>query len=70
MKTTGIIILIIGIVLTIFTTFQFITKEKVVDLGPLEITKEKPHSMSWSPILGIVLMGVGGGILLLKASKK
>jgi LPXTG-motif cell wall-anchored protein len=69
MKTTGLIILAIGVVLTIFTTFQFFTKEKVVDLGIVEVTREKPHSVSWSPLIGIAVIGVGG-FLLLRASKK
>ncbi len=69
MKTTGIVILVIGLVLTIFTTVSFFTKEKVVDIGKLEITREKPHNFSWSPVIGIVVMGIGG-VVLWQASKK
>ena len=69
MKLTGITLLIVGILLTVFTTFRFFTKEKVVDLGVVEITADKPHDFSWSPILGIVIMGVGG-LVLWQASKK
>lgn len=69
MKITGIALLIIGILLTVFTTFKFFTKEKVVDIGALEITADKPHDFSWSPVLGIVIMGVGG-LVLWQASKK
>jgi uncharacterized membrane protein (DUF373 family) len=69
MKTSGIIILLIGVLLTIFTTFQFFTKEKVVDLGIIEVTREKPHTLNWSPFVGIAVI-VLGGVLLIKASKK
>ncbi len=69
MKLTGIVLLVIGILLTIFTTFQYFTKEKVVDIGVLEITANKPHDVSWSPIIGIVVMGIGG-LVLWQASKK
>jgi hypothetical protein len=69
MKATGIILIIIGIALTIFTTFKFFTKEKVVDLGVVEITTEKPHELNWSPILGIAVIAIGG-ILYLVSSKK
>lgn len=69
MKTTGIIVFVIGLVLTIFTTFQFYTKEKVVDLGIVEVTREKPHTFNWSPFVGVTLMGIGG-VLVWKASKK
>lgn len=69
MKTIGIILIIIGLVLTIFTAFTFFSKEKVVDLGKIEINKDKPHHISWSPIIGIVVMGVGG-IVFWSASRK
>jgi hypothetical protein len=69
MKTAGIALLIIGALLTVFTAFKFFTKEKVVDIGKLEITRDKPHYYSWSPIVGIVVMGIGG-VILWQSSKK
>lgn len=63
MKIAGIVLIVLGLGLTIFTGFQFFTKEKVVDIGKLEISREKPHYFSWSPVLGIVLMGIGGAVL-------
>jgi hypothetical protein len=69
MKTTGIILIIIGLTLTIVTTFKFFTKEKVVDLGSVEITTEKPHVINWSPLVGVAAMGIGG-VILWQASKK
>jgi LPXTG-motif cell wall-anchored protein len=70
MKTTGIIIFIIGLVMTIFTTLQFFTKEKVADLGVVEITREKPHTLNWSSLIGVAVMALGGGLFLWKSSKK
>ena len=69
MKQTGIALLIIGLLLTVFTAFKFFTKEKVVDLGALEITRDKPHSFAWSPIIGVVVMGIGG-VVLWQSSRK
>lgn len=68
MKVTGILLFIIGLALTIFTTVKFFTKEKVVDLGKIEITRNKPHSFSWSPIIGIAVMTAG--VLILWKAKK
>lgn len=70
MKKTGIAILVIGILITIFTGFQFITKEKVVDIGELQITRDKKHNIAWSPLIGVAMMAVGGGILLFGAKSK
>ena len=69
MKKAAIIIIIIGLVLTLFTAFKFFTREKVVDLGRVEITRDKPHFISWSPLIGIAIMGIGGVMLLLPSKK-
>ena len=69
MKTTGIALLIIGLLLTIFTAFKFFTKEKVVDIGKVEITADKGHNVSWSPLIGIGVMAIGG-VVLWSATKR
>ena len=69
MRNTGILIILLGLVLTIFTAFTFFTKEKVVEIGKIEITHNKPHYLNWSPLVGIAVMGVGG-IIFWKSSGK
>lgn len=69
MKNLGIVILVIGLIITIITGFNYVTKEKVVDIGELEISRDKNHSVAWSPIVGVVVMIVGGGILLFGVKK-
>ena len=65
MKTAGLVILIIGLLMTVYTGFTYVTKEKVVDLGVVEITKEKEHSVDWQPYAGVGAMIVGGVLLVL-----
>ena len=69
MKKAGVVVLILGVILTIFTAFTFFTREKVVDIGNLKITANKPHHMSWSPLVGIAVM-TAGGIMIFIDSKK
>ena len=69
MKTAGIIILIVGLLMTIYTGFTYITKEKVVDLGELEITKDNHHTVNWQPYAGIGMMVLGGAFLVLGRKK-
>lgn len=69
MKKAGIVILILGLILTIFTAFTFFTKKKVVDIGEVHITRNEPHNLNWSPLFGVAVMGVGG-VLVLVSSKK
>jgi hypothetical protein len=69
MKKAGIAIIIVGLLLTVITAFTYFTREKVVDIGKVEITANKRHHVAWSPLIGIAVMGVGG-VVLLMASKK
>jgi hypothetical protein len=59
MKQTGYVLLIVGLILTVVTTFTYFTKENVVDIGEIKITKDEPHSLNWSPFAGIAVMGIG-----------
>jgi hypothetical protein len=68
-RKAGITLLIIGLVLTLFTAFTFFTREKVVDIGSLEISADKPHSIKWSPVVGIVVMAAGGILFLIPQKK-
>jgi hypothetical protein len=63
MKNLGIVILVIGIIMSVFTGFTLITKEEVIDLGAVEINKTEKTPIYWSPITGLILIGVGGVIL-------
>lgn len=69
MKTIGLIILLIGLGLTLVTAFTYFTKEKVVDIGIVEVTRDKPHHFNWSPLIGVAVMGVGGVVLFLSYKK-
>lgn len=69
MKTAGLVILGIGLILTLWTGFHYVTKEKVVDLGSVEITADKQRSEHWSPIVGIVVMVIGGAVLMVGNKK-
>lgn len=51
-----------------YTGFNYVTTEKVVDIGPIEINKQQSHPVQWSPILGVVLI-MGGVVLVVKDKK-
>ncbi len=60
MKRLGLALIIIGLLLTVITGFKFFTKEKVVDIGKIEVSADKPHVVDWSPYLGVGIMIIGG----------
>jgi hypothetical protein len=68
MRTLGIILIVVGGLMTIFTGFNLVTKKEVADIGPLEINKEEKTPVAWSPIVGGILLVAG--IVVLVTSKR
>lgn len=68
LRPLGIVLSIIGLLMIIYTGFNYVTTEKVVDLGPIKIDAEKNHPVQWSPIVGIVLL-IGGIVIVLSDRK-
>jgi hypothetical protein len=68
MKTLGILLIVIGGIMTVFTGFNIITREEVVDVGPLEINKEEKTPIYWSPVTGAILLVAG--VVIVATSRK
>ncbi len=64
MKMLGNIVFLVGLLMTLYSGFTYVTKEKVVDLGEIEITKENQHSVNWEPYIGVGVMVVGAGLFM------
>jgi len=59
----GIALIVIGILSFAYQGITYRTREKAVDLGPLQITTERTHTLPLPPILGGIAL-VGGIVLL------
>ena len=68
MKTLGMILIVVGIVMLIVTGFSYTTEETVIDAGPLEVNAEKQESINWPPYAGGAALIAG--IVLVVASRK
>jgi hypothetical protein len=64
----GIVLILIGVVALAYQGFTYTTREKAVDLGPIQITAEKEHTVPLPPILGVAAL-VGGIVLLVTGRK-
>jgi len=72
MKTNtliGIILIVLGIVAFAYQGITYTTREKVVDLGPIQVTSETTKTLPLSPILGGIAL-VGGIVVLVVGNKK
>ncbi len=68
MKTAGIVLIAIGILMLIFRGFSFTKEEKVVDIGPLEVNKKEKKAVGWPVYAGGI--AVAAGVVLLLGGKK
>ncbi len=69
MKTIGIILIVAGIAMLIFRGFSYTKKEKVVDLGPLEINKSEKKNVGWPLYAGGIAV-LAGAVILVADRKK
>jgi hypothetical protein len=56
----GIVLIVLGIVGLVLGRFSYTTEEKVLDVGPLQATAEKEHSIAVPDIAGIAAIVAGG----------
>lgn len=70
MKKIAFLTILVGLVLTIVTTVTFFTKERVAKIGDMNISANKRHHFQWSPVVGIIVMGVGGVLVLVSPKSK
>jgi hypothetical protein len=58
----GIVFILVGLAALAYQGITYTTREKVVEVGPLQVTAEKEKSIPFPPILGA--LAVGGGLML------
>jgi len=70
MKIVGIILIVLGVLALAYQGILYTTKEKVVDIGPIEVTSTKKHSIPLPPIVGGVAIVAGIALILVDRRKK
>jgi uncharacterized membrane protein YidH (DUF202 family) len=66
MRTLGIVIIVVGILMIVFTSINFQTKKKVLDVGSMQINRKENHRVRWPVYTGVVVCVVGVVVLLIK----
>ena len=67
-KNIGIILIVIGAIMLIWTGFTYTKKEKIIDAGPVTISADRQKTVSWPPYVGGLLLV--GGIVIVVTSRK
>ena len=65
----AILLIALGVVAFGYQGFTYTTREKVVDIGPLQVTADTTRTLPLPPIVGAIAL-VGGIVLLVVGSRK
>jgi len=68
MRLAGIVLIVLGAVALAYQGITYTTREKVIEVGPVQVTAEKEKSVRLPPILGAA--AVGTGLLLVLAGSR
>jgi len=62
LRMLGIALIVLGVLAFAYQGFTYTTRDKIVDIGPIQMTVEKTKTFPLPPIVGGVALA--GGILL------
>lgn len=65
----GIALIILGVLALVYQGITYTTREKVIDVGPLQASVDKKKSIPLPPIVGVVAL-VGGVVLVIVGGRK
>ena len=65
----GIALIILGIVAFAYKGITYTSREKIIDIGPIQATAETEKTIPLSPVLGGLAL-VGGIVLVVVGAKK
>jgi hypothetical protein len=68
MKPLGVILVVLGVLALIYQGFTYTTEKKVLDVGPIQATKQEHHTVPLPPILGA--LALIGGVVILVSDRK
>lgn len=68
-KSLGVIFIVLGLILLVWTGFNYTQKEKIIDAGPIQVSADKQKSVSWPPYVGGIVL-VAGVVIFLGSRKR
>jgi hypothetical protein len=69
MRIVAIVLIVFGAISLAYGGITYTTREKVLDIGPIEATAEREKTVPLPPILGGVALVAGIGLLMVGGKK-
>ena len=64
----GVALVALGVIALAYQGISYTTHKKVVDIGPIEATKEEHKTIPLPPVLGVIALV--GGIIIIARDRK
>ena len=65
----GIVLIVGGLLALVYQGITYTTQEKVVQVGPVQVTAEKEKSIPFPPLIGALAVGSGLVLVLIGARR-
>lgn len=65
-RLIGLALIVLGLIALVYQGISYTTHKKVVDIGPIQATKEEHKTIPLPPILGVIAL-VGGIVIIARA---
>ena len=69
MKIAAIVLIVLGILGLAYGGFSVVYPDKVVDAGPIQISVDKKKSLPIPPVVGMIALAGGIGMLVMSGKK-
>ena len=68
MKTLGFILIVVGIIMIVVRGLNIPVQKKIIDVGPLEVSKTENRRLGWPTYAGAVIAVIG--VILVVSDRK
>ena len=69
-KMIGILLVVAGVAMLIWTGFSYTRRENMIDAGPLHVSADRQKTVTWPPYAGGILIVVGAVVLVAGRDRK
>ena len=66
----GAVLIVLGLAALAYQGITYTSREKVIDIGPLEATAERQKTIPLPPIMGIVAVAAGVALVIVGVRKR
>ena len=60
----GVLLIVFGIVSLGYEGVTYVSREKVIDAGPIQVSADRQRTIWFSPLAGVIALAAGAGLII------